>query len=121
VGAANGAAAGLPGAAGSPLGTAAGTIGLPSAAASAPRPGLNLSLPRTQPAYPYRPPVATPQRSLSQMANEKLGNKPRDPMAEGIDAAGDIDCLKGPPEGTGKGLLGGIAVAIALFEQKCKR
>jgi hypothetical protein len=55
------------------------------------------------------------------MANEKLGNKPRDPMAEGIDAAGDIDCLKGEPKGPVRGLLGGITAAIALFEQKCKR
>jgi hypothetical protein len=94
-------------------------------AASPQRPPLNLSLPRTQPTYPYRPPIATPQRSLAEMANAQLNPKPRDPFAESIDAAGDIDCLKGPPkdakQDTMQGLLGVFSLAQKLFEEKCKR
>jgi hypothetical protein len=48
--------------------------------------------------YPYRPPLATPQRSLSEMANEQLRRKPRDPLAEGMQSAGDIDCAKAASE-----------------------
>jgi hypothetical protein len=44
--------------------------------------------------YPYTPPNAQPRRSISEMANEQLRRKPRDPFAEQIDSAGDIDCLK---------------------------
>jgi hypothetical protein len=63
----------------------------PAAASSAPRPQLNLNLPRT---YPYTPPNALPRRSISEMANEQLRGKPRDPLAEGMDSASSIDCLK---------------------------
>jgi hypothetical protein len=100
-------------------------VGAVSPTASPQRPPLNLNLPRTQPTYPYRPPLATPQRSLAEMANAQLNPKPRDPFAESIDAAGDIDCLKGPPkdakQGTMQGLFGGITTLQKLFEEKCKR
>ncbi len=50
-----------------------------------------MNLPRT---YPYTPPTALPRRSISEMANEQLRRAPRDPLAEGIDSASNIDCGK---------------------------
>lgn len=35
-----------------------------------------------------------PQRSLSEMANEQLRRKPREPFAQDVQSAGDIDCTK---------------------------
>jgi hypothetical protein len=93
--------------------------------ASPTRPPLNLNLPRTQPNYPYRPPLATPGGSLAERANAQLNPKPRDPFAESVDAAGDIDCLKGPPndkaKGTFQGLFGVLTTLQKLYEDKCKR
>jgi hypothetical protein len=120
-GAASGAPGSVPGALGPGWGTP-GSAGLPAPGAAASRPPLELGLPRTQPVYPYRPPLATPQRSLADRANAQLNPKPRDPFAESIDAAGDtVDCLKGPPKGPAQGLLGAITVLQKLFEEKCKK
>ncbi|MBC7610800.1 MAG: hypothetical protein H7228_14715 [Polaromonas sp.] len=85
-----------------------------------PRAPLNLSLPRTQPAYPYRPPLATP-RSLSELANEQLRRKPRDPFAESVNSAGQIDCLKDTPEGPAQGLLAIGPLLKRAIEEKCKK
>ncbi len=63
----------------------------PSNASSAPRPQLNLNLPRT---FPYTPPTALPRRSISEMANEQLRRTPRDPLADGMESASSIDCAK---------------------------
>jgi hypothetical protein len=93
------------------LGNPAGTL----------RPPLDLGLPRTPSNNPYRPPLATPGGSLSDRANAQLKPKPRDPLAEGIDAAGDVDCLKGPPKGSAQGLFGIITLAQKIFEEKCKK
>lgn len=96
-----------------------GTPG-PTATASATRPPLNLDLPRTQPVYPYRPPLAG-QRSLSEMANEQLRRKPRDPFAESVEGAGAVDCLKVNPNGTYGGLLAIGPLLKAAIEQKCAK
>ena len=89
------------------------------------RPPLNLNLPRTQPTNPYRPPLATPGGSLAERANAQLNPKPRDPFAESINAAGDIDCLKPPPDekakGSFQGLFGVLTTLQKLYEDKCKR
>jgi hypothetical protein len=58
---------------------------------------------------------------LADRANAQLKPKPRDPLAEGIDAAGDVDCLKGPPKGSAQGLFGIITLAQKIFEEKCKK
>jgi hypothetical protein len=101
----------VPGTGGSPLGNAAGTL----------RPPLDLSLPRNQPSYPYRPPLATPGGSLAERANAQLNPKPRDPFADAVDSAGNVDCLKGPPKGPVQGLFGIITLAQKIFEEKCKK
>lgn len=100
---------------------AAGAVGNPAAGGGLQRPPLNLNLPRTQPSYPYRPPLATPGGSLAERANAQLNPKPRDPFADAVNEAGDVDCLKGPPKGTNQGLFGIITLAQKLFEEKCKR
>jgi hypothetical protein len=79
---------------------------------------LNLNLP---PRYIYRPPIAVPRRSLSEMANEQLRRKPRDPFAEGIEAAGNIDCLKDTPEGPAQGLLAIGPLLKRAIEEKCRK
>ena len=86
-----------------------------------PRAPLNLSLPRMQPAYPYRPPMAVPQRSLSEMANEQLRRKPRDPFAEAMDSAGNIDCLREAPKGPAQGLLAIGPLLARAADEKCKK
>jgi hypothetical protein len=96
-------------------------VGNPAAGGGLQRPPLNLNLPRTQPSYPYRPPLATPGGSLAERANAQLNPKPRDPFADAVNEAGDVDCLKGPPKGTNQGLFGIITLAQKLFEEKCKR
>jgi hypothetical protein len=82
-------------------------------------------LPRTQPAYPYRPPLATPDGSLAERANAQLNPKTRDTFAESIDAAADIDCLKPPPKDKAttalQGLFGIFTTLQKLYEEKCKR
>ncbi|NJM44318.1 MAG: hypothetical protein HC858_10740 [Brachymonas sp.] len=59
---------------------------------------MNLNLPAPTPpaarAFPYTPPTALPRRSISEMANEQLRRTPRDPLAETIDSAKNLDCAK---------------------------
>ena len=93
----------------------------PAATAELQRAPLNLSLPRTQPAYPYRPPMAVPQRSLAEMANEQLRRKPRDPFAEAMDSAGNIDCLREAPKGPAQGLLAIGPLLARAVDEKCKK
>ena len=54
-----------------------------------------------------------PKRSLSEMANEQLrrGNKPRDPLAEGMGEAAVDDCLHAPG---GTPALGGLLAVPGL-------
>ncbi len=78
-------------------------------------------MPRTQPVYPYRPPLATPQRSLAEMANEQLRRKPRDALAEGMESAGQVDCLKVNPDGSYQGLLAIPLLLKRAIEEKCPK
>jgi hypothetical protein len=89
------------------------TIATPSAGAP-----LNLSLP---PRTVYRPPIAVPRRSLSEMANDQLRRKPRDALAEGIEVAGNIDCLKDTPDGPAQGLLAIGPLLKRAIEEKCRK
>ena len=98
-------------------GNAAASV-LSSPAASGAGAPLNLNLP---PRYTYRPPLAVPRRSLSEMANEQLRRKPRDPFAEGIEGAGNIDCLKDTPEGPAQGLLAVGPLLKRAIEEKCRK
>ncbi len=101
----------------------AGTPGPSASAASAAsgaRAPLNLSLPRNQPAYPYRPPLAT-QPSLADMANKQLARKPRDAFADSIENAGEVDCLKVGPNGSYSGLLAIGPILKRLIEDKCPK
>ncbi|MES2944300.1 MAG: hypothetical protein V4772_15640 [Pseudomonadota bacterium] len=121
-----GATAGPAGAVGSPAGSqgspAAGTSpSVQGAATDVPRAPLDLSLPRPQPSFPYRPPMAAPQRSLSEMANEQLRRKPRDPFAEAVNSAGHIDCLKEAPDGPAQGLLAIGPLLKRAVDEKCKK
>ena len=118
-GAATGTATGSP--TGSPTGSVAGVLPATGTASSASRPPLDLGLPRTQPVYPYRPPLATPRRSLAEMANEQLRRKPRDPFAESMDSAGHIDCAKGTPPGPAQGLMAIGPLIQRAIEDKCKK
>lgn len=79
---------------------------------------LNLSLP---PRYLYRPPIAVPRRSLSEMANDQLRRKPRDAFAEGIESAGNTDCLKDTPDGPAQGLLAIGPLLKRAIEEKCRK
>lgn len=79
---------------------------------------LNLSLP---PRYISRPPVRVPGRSLSEMANDQLRRKPRDAFAEGIEGAGNIDCLKDAPDGPAQGLLAIGPLLKRALEEKCRK
>jgi hypothetical protein len=81
-------------------------------------PPLNLGLP---PRYTYRPPMAAPQRSLSEMANEQLRRRPRDPFAEAVDRAANIDCVRETPEGPAQGLLAIGPLLKRAIEEKCKK
>ena len=109
----------MPGATGAPFGTTAGLPG-PASSASGSRPPLNLGLPRSQPAYPYRPPLAG-QRSLSEMANEQLRRKPRDAFADSIENAAEVDCLKVNPNGTYGGLFAIGPILKKFIEDKCPK
>lgn len=80
--------------------------------------GLNLNLP---PRYIYRPPIAVPRRSLSELANDQLRRKPRDPFADAVNGAGNIDCLKDTPEGPVQGLLAVGPLLKRAIEEKCKK
>ena len=55
------------------------------------------------------------------MANEQLRRKPRDALAEGMDSAGNVDCLKLNPDGTYQGLLAIGPLLKRLIEEKCKK
>lgn len=101
--------AGLPGL------TNSATVAAPPIGADLP---LNLTLP---PRYVYRPPIAVPRRSLAEMANDQLRRKPRDAFAEGMQSAGNIDCLKVAPEGPAQGLLAIGPLLKRAIEEKCKK
>ena len=78
-------------------GPSTGAVGATPSAAAPPvnRPPLNLSLPPAIRApQPYTPPTALPRRSISEMANEQLRRRPRDPLADAVEQAGNIDCAK---------------------------
>jgi hypothetical protein len=55
------------------------------------------------------------------MANEQLRRKPRDALAEGMDSAGNVDCLKVNPDGTTQGLLAIVPLLKNAIEEKCKK
>ena len=116
--AATGAASGARGESGVTSNDVAGTGSATGAAQLAP---LNLNLPRLQPSNPYRPSMTLPQRSLSEMANEQLRRKPRDPFAEAVNAAGHIDCVKERPPGPLQGLLAIVPLLQLAAEEKCKK
>lgn len=78
-------------------GPSTGAVGATPSAAAPPvnRPPLNLSLPPAiRVPQPYTPPTALPRRSISEMANEQLRRRPRDPLADAVEQAGNIDCAK---------------------------
>ena len=101
-----------------PAAPSTGSAVTPVSPAPSVGPPFNLSLP---PRYIYRPPIAVPRRSLSEMANDQLRRKPRDPFAEGIDGAGNIDCLKDTPEGPAQGLLAIGPLLKRAIEDKCRK
>jgi len=55
------------------------------------------------------------------MANEQLRRKPRDPFAESVDSAGNIDCLKDAPKGPMQGLFAIGTLLNRAIEEKCKK
>jgi hypothetical protein len=57
------------------------------------------------------------------MANEQLnrGRKPKDPLADGIDAATQADCLKDAPKGPVGGLLAVPIVIDRAVQDRCRR
>ena len=114
---------GVPGgAASSALGALGGGLPLPATGSNAARSApLNLDLPRFAPRNNYRPPLAVPRRSLSELANEQLRRKPRDPFAETVESAGNIDCLRDTPEGPAQGLLAIGPLLKRAIEEKCKK
>jgi hypothetical protein len=70
------------------------------------------------PSYPNVMRQGAPQRSLADMANEKInGNRRPDKYADGINAAERPDCLA-PNEGGS--LLGLLTIPYALGKDKCK-
>jgi hypothetical protein len=115
--AANGASANSASTAASGAAASAGSAASGSAPTGINAP-LNLNLP---PRYIYRPPVYVPRRSLSEMANDQLRRKPRDPFAEGIEGAGNIDCLKDTPDGPAQGLLAIGPLLKRAIEEKCRK
>jgi hypothetical protein len=62
-------------------------------------------------------------RSLSEMANEQLRRgKPKDPLAEGMEAAAVDDCLHAPREpGPVGGLLAAPGLAARALAGKCPK
>ena len=63
------------------------------------------------------------QRSLAEMANEQLRRgKPKDPLAEGMEASSVDDCLHGP-NGTPTvgGLLAAPGLAARALSGKCAK
>lgn len=65
--------------------------------------------------------MAVPRRSLSELANDQLRRKPRDPFADAVNGAGNIDCLKDTPEGPVQGLLAVGPLLKRAIEEKCKK
>lgn len=63
------------------------------------------------------------QRSLAEMANEQLRrDKPRDPLAEGMERSGVDDCLHAPrePRAVG-GLLAAPELAARALSGRCAK
>lgn len=97
-----------------------------------PRPPLDLRLPpAARSPYPYTPPNALPRRSISEMANEQLRRDRRGKLEEGIDNAGDVDCLKdAASQGKDNKVNDNVSTAGLLnigpllkrtIEEKCKK
>ena len=61
------------------------------------------------------------QPSLAELANRQLARKPRDPFAESIENAGEVDCLKVGPNGSYGGLLAIPFILKKLIEEKCPK
>ena len=83
-----------------------------------PAPNLNLGI--SPHPGPYR---VKPQRSISDMANEQLRRgKPKDPLAEGMEAGSVDDCLHAPkePQQVG-GLLAAPGLALRGLAGKCAK
>ncbi|MGE4241319.1 MAG: hypothetical protein AB7E83_12750 [Ramlibacter sp.] len=81
-------------------------------------------LPPARPALPPHPgPYRQQQRSLADMANEQLRRgAPRDPLAQGMEAAGRDDCLHAPkPNAPAGGLLALPQLAERALNEKCAR
>jgi hypothetical protein len=68
-------------------------------------------------------PYATPRRSLADMANEQLRRGARkDPLAEGMEGAGQDDCLRGPAAaGPVTGLLAAPELAARALSGRCPK
>jgi hypothetical protein len=84
-------------------------------------PPLNLVLPPGN--YPYNMKRPPGQRSLADMANERLnGGRRRDPLAEGMEGAATPDCLRPGAAGTETvgGLLAAPLIAARALQDKCK-
>jgi hypothetical protein len=72
-----------------------------------------------------------PQRSLSEMANEQLGVKSRDRLAEGVQGSGLIDCAKDATAQGADNKIGDTANTAGLMnigpllkrtiEEKCRK
>ena len=105
----------LPGLSSGDTGANTGGSAASGAATGAP---LNLTLP---PRSVYRPPLAVPQRSLAELANDQLRRRPRDAFADSIDRASHIDCLKDAPDGTLQGLLAIGPLLKRAIEEKCRK
>ena len=82
--------------------------------------GVQAAPAAARPALTVYPGMYNPARgrSLAEMANEQINGGPRrDRFAEGVAAAAKPDCV-GP--NAGGGLLGLIAIPIAVMRDKCK-
>lgn len=113
-----GTGAGTPGA-----GVPGGTPGVTPARPPGALPPAPLVLPYNGPLHPGPYRVQPRQRSLAEMANEQLRRgKPRDPLAENIEASGIDDCLHAP-NGTPTvgGLLAAPGLAARALSGKCAK
>ena len=86
----------------------------PSPSAPAALPPAPILLPPTGPLHPG--PYRIQRRSLADMANEQLrrGQKPKDPLAEGMEEAGRDDCLHIARQ---EGSVGGLLAAPQLINR----
>jgi hypothetical protein len=77
--------------------------------------------PRVIPSLPG--PYNIQRRSLADMANEQLRRgKPKDPLAQGMEEAGQEDCLRGGgTTGTVGGLLAAPELAARALSGRCPR